>query len=905
MPRKARGTPPPIQPTEASGEFAYAFVRPVDTTGARFTIAARADLLLPKISQWVEIAAHDNAQACASNILRLYRKKGTKRAGKNYRTRKVTNEKRLDWLHGNGIDTPGQKAVLWASQGEDVEEVIDGDIVAFLRQPNPFMSGADWTYLRFKSCESVGNAYTWFYTDGDKPEAYFLPPQGVRLVASSDMPIAYYRYSRMGDKFLDIEAQYVLHQRLRPSEQDNRIGESWTHAIVQAMDAMQAGTDSRIASWRNMSRPDYLLVLPENTSPAKQKEIKDKVKNEYRGPQKAGNFMVATAGTDIKPLGFSPKDQGFTEEMHYWRLMVDNAAGRPESRSKMNDANRASADAGAVQYARTTLLPRLIRDAESLTEFLLPVFNLTPGEYWFSYDNPVPEDTEGRTNRVTKLVAGGIMTVNEARVAEQLDTVSDPVGDELRYNGQPMTSKEETAAREEANRQAQTDTVAGQQQDQDEAAREQQAKRIKAAVHKALHKGSCGCEVKEYEGEDDPAYADVYAGLERDVAAWIKSSAENATIADDGTVTVDDQPLAEALEKYILTAVGISLMGVIFSGANAYAKKDADACAKDIDDAVARYRQSPKTDADKGTMRIAIAKALRANVENGNVGNVIAKLDGDAKELAVNVAADVYGWAESGGQGSGGEVVQASYSKLLPLAAVAALVAQQARRARGLGGAASRYARRVAQGMANTQRLLVTAAAVAAQANGVPLEASLMSARSSVAETASYRSVTTGRTEVAASANYANIWAYSAGGRVEAVEWVLSAVPCQACIELAINTAQRNGSMDPVAAAGFRAQLAAIGPGYNDNTKPQLAALGNAVAASGASFAVPLGQAFGAVGARFDNIEIDEDNAMRHMAWLAAAGQADGRGAGTFEMGMHAPPLHPNCNCSITPVFRV
>ncbi len=900
---KARAKPRTINPTPASVEYSFAYTRPQDTSGARFTVAGRADLLLPRINQWVEIAAHDNAQTCASVPIRLYRAVGKAGKGAKWAGIKVPKAKQA-YLKGDVAEHPGLKAVSWAAQGQDIEEVVNGELMAFLRRPNQWMSGRDWTYLRFKSKETVGNAFSWFYTDGADLEAYFLPPQGVRIVASNDEPINAYRYSRMGDKYLDIQPEQVLHSKFRPSMLDWRIGESWTHGLIQAMDVLQAAVDAQLAHWRNGARPDWLLTLPQGASTDTQKAIKAQIQNEHRGPQKRGNFMVAPEGTTVQTLGFAPKDKGYESEMDYYRRMIDVAAGRPESRSKMNDANRASAQVGDTQYARQTILPRLSGDAEELTEYLLPLFGLTPGEYWLAYDNPVPEDTQARTDRVQRLTQAGIMSINEGRMAEGLDPVDDAIGATLRFNGQPLVTEQQAAENRQAAQDAIDNPKDPKASDKPDP-KEEATKRATKAVDAHLHKGACGCcSTKEYDGEPiDPQFGEIAANMEDSVAAWILDNSENATINPDGTVTVDEESLSQTMQEYIIAAVGVSVFGVLF-GKVGYAKKDAAAAAEEIDKAVARYRSSPMTEADKEAMRRSVAASIKTHCEQGNVGNVIAKLDGDAKEVAKGVAADVYQWAESDGSGSAAPVIEASYGKVLSLAAVGALIAEQAKRARGLGGAAAKYARRVASGMANTQRALVTSAAVAAQSGGVPLEAALVSARSTVADTATYRSVAVARTEIAASDNYTNIWMYSAGGRVDGVEWVLSAVPCQACILLAIDTAQANGSMDAVTALGFRQQAEAIGPGYNDNTKPQLAALGAAVMASGANFTVPLGKAFGALGQSFGAIEVDDDAAARHMAWLQAAGQADGRQAGTFEYGIHAPPLHPNCNCSIRPVFR-
>src|SRR5690606_11267249 len=92
---------------------------------------------------------------------------------------------------------------------------------------------------------------------------------------------------------------------------------------------------------------------------------------------------------------------------------------------------------GHPQFMQYTVLPRLNRRADHLNQ-LLPHFGFRPGEAWFAYDNPVPEDRAYTASRNTAYVAGGIMTPNEARISEGLDPIEDESADRLLVNGVPL-----------------------------------------------------------------------------------------------------------------------------------------------------------------------------------------------------------------------------------------------------------------------------------------------------------------------------------------------------------------------------------------------------------------------------------------------------------------------------------
>jgi hypothetical protein len=76
-------------------------------------------------------------------------------------------------------------------------------------------------------------------------------------------------------------------------------------------------------------------------------------------------------------------------------------------------------------------------DEETLNQNLLPLFGIEEDAF-LAYDNPVSEDERFAFEKIRGMVAGGIMTANEARMREGLEPIEDPMADALLVNGQPL-----------------------------------------------------------------------------------------------------------------------------------------------------------------------------------------------------------------------------------------------------------------------------------------------------------------------------------------------------------------------------------------------------------------------------------------------------------------------------------
>lgn len=500
--------------------WADAYTR-ISETSDRWTVAARADLLVARLSGCFDIAINGNTESCVATKLRLYRKTRSKK--------KAVGGKRRKFLMGELASKPDAKAISYAQDAGDVEEVTDGPVIEFMHKPNPWMSGYEWAFLRFKAREATGNAYSFVHAEGKAVEAYWMPPQCVRIVADDDSPVAGYRFSRNMTDWLELLPESVFHTKLRPSLQDFRIGDTWVHGIIKQLDMQEAAFDSEYARQRNMQRPDYAAIIKGTSTKDQREEVRKVLRNDHRGPSQAGRAIVLTGDIDLKSIGFAPKDLESGKLFEYIDQIIDRAAGRPESISKLNDASRANAGSGLVQYARHTIQPRQNRDAAELTDAILPLFGLTPGEYFFSYDDCVPEDEMAEsTARIAKVTAG-VLTMDEARQEEGYEAYPEGLGAVPRVNGVPVQSQEQI----DEQRQAQADALAqgGGFGDDDDSEK-------KKYGHKAL-------------APLPPDVEKEVAALRPKIAAVLRNLAETAPMNPDGTpdLTEFKIELAKALEE--------------------------------------------------------------------------------------------------------------------------------------------------------------------------------------------------------------------------------------------------------------------------------------------------------------------------------------------------------------------
>tara|TARA_R110000868_G_scaffold15696_7_gene71624 strand:+ start:536 stop:3970 length:3435 start_codon:yes stop_codon:yes gene_type:complete len=387
-------------------------------------------------SSWVYAAANLNAVAVASQPLRLYvRSRDGKK--KLWKTRSVSA--RVKAFHAGDLDhLPSRHVIRKAAEYGDNYEVVTENhpVLDLLEKVNPYQNGFDATVLRILYTELTGNAYLHPVVDkalGVPVELWTMPSQFVEIVPGKVDFIDGYLYGAERDKRRLFPAEEVIHFK-RPNPNDLYYGIGKAEAAWGAIMSNDEIHSMDYHFFANKARPDWLMTIKGMVSTEEMDRLEKQIEEKLRGSKRAGRFLTASADIDIKPLSFPPKDlQGRTD------IVEEIAAvfGVPVSMLKANDPNLASATIGFAAWKANTILPLLRMDEEVLNQNLLPMFNIE-GDAFLAYDNPVLSDERFEFEKNRSSVAGGIMTVNEARTRNGMDASDDPAADRLLMGNQPL-----------------------------------------------------------------------------------------------------------------------------------------------------------------------------------------------------------------------------------------------------------------------------------------------------------------------------------------------------------------------------------------------------------------------------------------------------------------------------------
>jgi HK97 family phage portal protein len=387
-------------------------------------------------SSWVYAAANLNAVAVASQPLRLYvRSRDGKK--KLWKTRSVSA--RVKAFHAGDLDhLPSRHVIRKAAEYGDNYEVVTENhpVLDLLEKVNPYQNGFDATVLRILYTELTGNAYLHPVVDkalGIPIELWTMPSQFVEIVPGKVDFVDGYLYGAERDKRRLFPAEEVIHFK-RPNPNDLYYGIGKAEAAWGAIMSNDEIHSMDYHFFANKARPDWLMTIKGMVSTEEMDRLEKQIEEKLRGSKRAGRFLTASADIDIKPLSFPPKDlQGRTD------IVEEIAAvfGVPVSMLKANDPNLASATIGFAAWKANTILPLLRMDEEVLNQNLLPMFNIE-GDAFLAYDNPVLSDERFEFEKNRSSVAGGIMTVNEARTRNGLDASEDPAANRLLMGNQPL-----------------------------------------------------------------------------------------------------------------------------------------------------------------------------------------------------------------------------------------------------------------------------------------------------------------------------------------------------------------------------------------------------------------------------------------------------------------------------------
>lgn len=400
-------------PFSALGEeYIASTVTPMDQSGSRWRDRRTHEQYVARYVSWVAICCRKNATVCAAQKLRLY-SVGKKRPGKKVMPMQAARVK----------DMGGIAAGM---MGDDAVEITEHPVLDLLNKPSPFYTSSDAKYLRFLSKDMCGNSYALIDVDDSDGSLMMIPllPQYVAPIMDNRNFITGYRYGREEAIARDYPRGQVFHAMSAPSGITPYEGGPPSFDVLMEADLIMASTQAETSKYRNNNLPPVHVDIAPETTDDQAKTLLESIKRQMKGVRNAGEWLL-TRGAKVTMMGFPNRDIEMAKGLEVFTKRIWAAYDIPESVMMPNQGSLAAASVGDPAWMRYGILPRLQRDADDLTNRLLPMFAEDTSGLFFAYDNPVKEDEEARARVRGQLVRDGIIKPEVAAIElgyEETDT---------------------------------------------------------------------------------------------------------------------------------------------------------------------------------------------------------------------------------------------------------------------------------------------------------------------------------------------------------------------------------------------------------------------------------------------------------------------------------------------------
>lgn len=382
---------------------------------------------------WVYAAINLNSIAVASTPLRLYmrKRKGTRAV----ESRAVKNRRRIKYMRGELGHNPSlyvtSKMQEW---GEDFEEVTEQtQLTKLLTQPNPYMSGSEFTRLKMSFLQATGNFYqqpvlSSLGRDKRIDSLWVCPSQFMKIVPGNPKIgewIHEYIYGHQSPVEKRFKPDEINHMKL-PNMEDMFYGMGSVQAGWPVIVLSDLQKQQDIAQKRNQSRPDYAVITESsNITPQQLEQMNQHVAAKFRGGQKTGTPIFLSGKTQVVPLNWAPTEIGDREITVEEIAAVMNV---PVSILKANDPNLASATVGFAFWMKMGVLPLLRVDEEYMNNAFMPLYDMEDDAF-LAYDDPVPENSTELAAEITAY--GPMLTTNEKRAMIGEEPSDEPNADKI------------------------------------------------------------------------------------------------------------------------------------------------------------------------------------------------------------------------------------------------------------------------------------------------------------------------------------------------------------------------------------------------------------------------------------------------------------------------------------------
>lgn len=309
----------------------------------------------------------------------------------------------------------------------EIEENLDHEVLSLLRRPNPWTTSRQFLEQLQVCKDLAGEAFIYLNRAGEGgtgkiTQMWLVRPDWIRILPDSKNFIDSYELRVPGGSPEKLSTNELLHYKeFNPVDQYR--GMSIVAAAAVTVDSEDFAEQYNRKFFENGALPSIVLKTEQKLDESLKARIKEKWNEEYGGKENAHRMALLEAGLELQSYSLNQKDMEFLEGQRYSRDKIMALFQVPKTVLGMTEAVTVSnAEATDYVFQKRVVKPEMEKLRDFLNNFLLPLYPKT-AEYFFDFDDPVPENVDMKLKKYTTLVAIGAMTPNEVRHAEGMDEI--------------------------------------------------------------------------------------------------------------------------------------------------------------------------------------------------------------------------------------------------------------------------------------------------------------------------------------------------------------------------------------------------------------------------------------------------------------------------------------------------
>lgn len=324
------------------------------------------------------------------------------------------------------------------SKGNKIE-LNNHPILNILNNPNPMQSGDDFIGELVAFFLISGNAFIYNASKSDNiKQIYNLKPDDVKVISDKLMPQSY-EVDGLTPKRIDVDqvtGKSFICQIKDFNPLNPWYGQSRLQAAAHSIDTFNAAQKWNYNLLKNGAKPSGVINVKGDTplTIEQYNELKENIERNWQGANNSNKPQIL-GNLEWKPMSLSPQDMDFMNNQIMSARYIANAFGVPSQLLNIPESQTFSNyEQANLSFWQDTAIPIANTIYAGLVRWLKHCYK---GNYFLEVNedkitalDPIRKD---RAERLKGLVAGGILTINEARDAMDFEPIAG--GDELYISG--------------------------------------------------------------------------------------------------------------------------------------------------------------------------------------------------------------------------------------------------------------------------------------------------------------------------------------------------------------------------------------------------------------------------------------------------------------------------------------